>query len=122
MKQIGIINKNIIDTLHLEIPENSPILLGETNIKHMKKSHPDDYNKYKDEISNILRTPDYVGVNPKDNSLEYVKDFIVNDEFVKVAVRISTKGKFFARSLYILNRNRTTNFISKGTLKKIDNS
>lgn len=88
----------------------------------MKTSHPDDYAKYKEELPNILNHPDYVGINPKDNSIEYVKEFLVDNEYVKVAVRISTKGQYYARSLYVLNNRRTENFIKKGTLKKVDNS
>jgi hypothetical protein len=84
----------------------------------MQSSHPDDYAKYKDEIVNILAIPDYVGVNPTDGSIEYVKEYQVNNEFVKVAVRISTTNKYYARSIYALNNDRVNNFIAKGTLKK----
>ena len=44
--------------------------------------------------------------------------FIINNEYVKVAVRISSSGIFYARSLYVLNSNRVKNFINKGTLIK----
>ncbi len=118
--QIGIITQNIIDILGItDIKPNTPILLGDTNIQHMKASHPKDYQKYSSHITNILSSPDYVGINKKDNSIEYVKEFKVDNEFVKVAVRISLNGKVFARSVYVLNKNRVYNFISKGTLKKV---
>lgn len=85
----------------------------------MQTSHPADYQKYGSYIANILCSPDYVGINKKDNSLEYVKEFEIDNEFVKVAVRISLNGNVFARSMYILNNNRVKNFITKGTLKKV---
>ena len=50
---------------------------------------------------------------------EYVKDFQINGEFVKVAVRLSGGGALYARSLYVLNHNRVINFIQKGTLKRV---
>ena len=84
----------------------------------MQMSHPADYAKYGTYISDILSTPDYVGINPKDDSIEYVKEYLINQEYVKVAVRVSTAGRYFARSLYVLNQNRVHNFIAKGTLKK----
>jgi hypothetical protein len=118
-QQVGIITENIINLLGLDIPANTPILLGDSNINHMTTSHPDDYAKYGGEISLILSSPDYVGINNKDSSIEYVKEFQVDNEFVKVAVRISNNGQHFARSIYILNNNRVDNFISKGTLKKV---
>ena len=101
--------------------KGSPVYLGESNIVHMKQAHPADYAKYGDCISDILKEPDYVGVNPKDDSIEYVKEYLIDHKYVKVAVRVSTAGRYFARSLYVLNSNRVKNFIAKGTLKKLDN-
>ncbi len=118
-KKIGVINKRIIELLNLNINENTPILLGKGNIDHIKQKHPQDYEKYFKYISVIVNNPDYVGINKKNNSIEYVKEFKVNNAYVKVAVRVSTKGTFFARSLYTLNNNRVKNFIEKGTLKKV---
>jgi hypothetical protein len=96
-----------------------PIYLGRSNIAHMQRRHPADYAKYGQYIPQILAAPDYVGINPSDGSIEYVKDFQVNGEFVKVAVRLSQGGVLYARSLYVLNPNRVQNFSRKGTLKKV---
>lgn len=85
----------------------------------MIQRHPADYQKYGAQIPYILSSPDYVGTNPSDGSIEYVKEFLVEGEYVKVAVRIAGTGKYFARSLYVLNPNRVRNFIAKGTLKKV---
>jgi len=60
-----------------------------------------------------------VGMNPKDGSIEYVREFLLDGEFVKVAVRVSGSGNLYARSLYVLNRQRVHNFIQSGTLKKV---
>ena len=86
----------------------------------MKTSHPEDFEKYGAELINILAFPDYIGKNPKDSSIEFVKEFILDGEYVKVAVRLSNSDRFYARSLYVLNKNRAINFISKGTLIKLD--
>ena len=85
----------------------------------MQSHHPADWAKYGAELVNILAYPDYVGQNPKDGSIEYVKEFLVDGEFVKVAVRLSGRGYYYARSLYVLNDSRVKNFIAKGTLKKV---
>lgn len=68
----------------------------------------------------ILAYPDYVGQNPKDGSIEYVKEFLRDGEYVKVAVRLAQSERFYARSLYVLNNRRVKNFIEKGTLKRLD--
>ena len=115
-KEVGKISRKLIELLNLNVAENTPIFLGDSNIQHMKSSHPEDYDKYGKHIENIIYAPDYVAINKNDNSIEYVKEFIVNEEYVKVAVRVSTNGTYFARSLYLLNSNRVNNFIKKGTL------
>lgn len=113
---VGTLKQNVIDALNLPFQEGTKIMLGDTNIAHMLSRHPDAYQKYGDKIQEILDIPDYVGMNPGDSSIEYVKEYQIDNEFVKVAVRISNNGVLFARSLYILNNNRVNNFINKGTL------
>lgn len=117
-KQIGKIDKRVINLLNLPVSPDTPIYIGDSNIQHMKSSHPKDYAKYSSNIIDILKNPDYVAINPKDGSIEYVKEFKINDEYVKVAVRVSGKGTYYARSMYILNKNRVKNFIKKKTLLK----
>jgi len=117
--QIGFISKDVANALELSHLENAPIFLGDSNIEHMQRRHFNDYVKYQLEIINIIIAPDYVGVNAKDNSIEFVKEFAIDGEFVKVAVRVSQNNILYARSLYVLNKNRVNNFIEKGTLKKV---
>lgn len=116
--QVGTVSANVVAALGLNIPVNTPIFIGGSNITHMKSKHPNDYAKYGQYINTILACPDYVGVNPNDNSIEYVKEFVINNDFVKVAVRVSQSGNLYARSLYVLNPNRVKNFVANGTLKK----
>lgn len=115
-EQIGKITNRTISLLNLTATPDAPIYIGDSNREHMKKSHPNDYAKYGDKIEDILNSPDYVGMNKKDSSIEYVKEYKIDDEYVKVAVRVSNNGVYFARSLYVLNKNRTLNFIKKQTL------
>jgi len=65
-----------------------------------------EYAKYGIHIRNIINTPDYIGINPGDSSIEYIKDFTIDNEYVKVAVRVSQSGKYFTRSLFTRNRAR----------------
>lgn len=119
--QVGILQNKVISTLGLSDTGEAPIYLGASNIEHMKSRHPDAYEKYGKHISHILNEPDYVGINPKDSSIEYVKEFVIDNEFVKVAVRVTGKGTYFARSMYVLKSSRVKNFIAKGSLKPLDN-
>lgn len=116
---VGCITDHIQQLLGYPISGDTNIYLGPSNIAHMQSKHPQDYQKYGQYIQAILSAPDYVGMNPSDSSIEYVKEFNINNEYVKVAVRVSSGGKYYARSLYVLNSNRVQNFIRKGTLKQV---
>lgn len=118
-QEVGKVSARVISLLGSSLQVDQPIYLGPSNIAHMQSRHPADYAKYGQYIPQILAQPDYVGENPKDGSIEYVKDFQINGEFVKVAVRLSGGGALYARSLYVLNPNRVHNFVRKGTLKKV---
>ena len=118
-QEVGKISARIKSLLGSPLQVDQPIYLGDSNVAHMLSRHPQDYAKYGQYIPQILAAPDYVGENPKDGSIEYVKDFQINGEFVKVAVRLSGGGTLYARSLYVLNPNRVQNFIKKGTLKRV---
>lgn len=118
---IGKISNKVIETLNIKEPIDCNVYLGESNIQHMQSKHPADYSMYGDQINLILSDPDFVGINPADDSIEYVKEFSVNNDFVKVAVRISAGSqRYYARSIYVLNPSRVHNFIRKGTLKKLN--
>mgnify|MGYP004549211689 FL=1 len=119
--KIGNFSARVIELLELDIPVGTPIYIADSNIEHMKSSHPEDYKKYGTELNNIITNPDYVGKNAKDDSIEFTKEYCINGDYVKVAVRVSTHNIYYARSLYVLNPNRVKNFIAKGTLKKLDN-
>ena len=119
-KKIGAFSAQIIEVLELDIPAGTPIYIADSNIEHMKTSHPNDFEKYGDELKNIISNPDYVGKNVKDDSIEFTKEYCIDGEYVKVAVRVSTHSIYYARSMYVLNLKRVKNFIAKGTLKKLD--
>ncbi|MCD8381031.1 MAG: transposase [Lachnospiraceae bacterium] len=117
-RQIGLFSPAVVKALKLNIAPGTPIFISDTNIEHMKTSHPADFQKYGRDIADIIACPDYVGRNAADGSIEFTKEYRLHDEFVKVAVRVSLQNIFYARSLYVLNQSRVQNFITKGTLIK----
>lgn len=116
---IAYLTDKVIKTLGLSF-EESPIYLGNSNIEHMKRRHPNEYDKYGKYLSEIINSPDYVGINPKDKSIAYIKEFKIDNEYVKVAVRVSSNGYLFARSLYTITNNSVKIYLEKGSLKPLD--
>lgn len=118
-RKVGKLSTKVATVLGLMQRKNQPIVLGESNIRHMKETHPKEYEKYGKYIPQIISNPDYVGLNARDDSIEYVKEFKVDNDFVKVAVRLAGDGKLFARSIYVLKPSRVQNSIKTGKLKKV---
>ncbi|MCD8130461.1 MAG: transposase [Lachnospiraceae bacterium] len=118
-QRIGCFSSAVIQALGLNIKPGTPIYIADTNIEHMKVSHPADFEKYGADIASIIANPDYVGRNAADGSVEFTREYFLNGDFVKVAVRVSLHNTYYARSMYVLNPNRVRNFIAKGTLIRI---
>lgn len=120
MKPIAYLSPQIIDTLNLNIAPHTPIFIGESNIEHIKNRHPYEYEKYYSDIGNIINYPDYIGLNPKDNSILLVKLYQLDNEYIRVAVKVTSNGICYAKTLHLLSSCNAERYLKKGTLKKLD--
>lgn len=119
-KQIGKVNKKVIQLLELEYKKELPIILGDANIEHMKRQHLIDYEKYGKDISNIISNPTYVAKNPNQGSIEYIKEYKIDNKYVLVAIRISNNGKMFARTLFTMTDRKINIYLKNGYAKKYE--
>ena len=117
---VGHFSQEVIDLLGLDIDAGTPIYIGETNIEHIRSRHSYEYEKYFPNLEEIIASPDYVGTNPKDESIGYVKLYKIGSEYIRVAVRITPKGTAFVKSLHLLSTCNAERYIERGTLKKLD--
>ena len=118
MKEIGKITQRVIDLLGLGISANTPIYIGEKNIEHIKSRHPYEFEAYYSQIEEIIAEPDYVGQNIRNGSIDYVKVYCTNGNYIQVSVKVASSGKYFARTLFSLMTYKAERFIANGTLKK----
>jgi len=109
-KQIGNITKKIIKTLGLKYSVEKPIFIGDSNIKHMKEKHPQDFKKYGANIEDIINNPTYLARNEKKKSIEFIKKYVVDNEYVLVAVRVSYKDVYFARTMYVMSDEKVKKY------------
>ncbi len=119
IEKIGIIGETIVNKFNLDISPNTPIYIGLNNRIHMENSHGDIYRNFSDCIGEIINSPDYVGVNPHDDSLEYYKNYGDIIIHIKLAVRATNKGVFFAKTLYEINSGKLQSYLNKGRIKPI---
>lgn len=115
--QVGKLNKKVIKLLSLEYKKEISIILGDSNIEHMKRQHPNDYEKYWHDIKKIISSPIYVAKNPKQDSIEYIKEYKNDNKFVLVAV--SNKGNLFTRTLFTMTDRKKNIYLRKGYAKNI---
>ena len=115
-KKVGEINERIIKLLGLNLCACTPIIIGRQNILHMIKQHPTDYLKYGGMIEDIIKTPTYVSRNPRQQSIEYIKVYTKNKDHVLLAIRISGRGVYFARTLFIMSVEKIKKYIEKDAL------
>ncbi len=109
-KQIGKITKRIINILGLEYEKEHPIFIGDANIKHMKEEHPEDFFKYGTEIKDIIKNPTYLARNERKKSIEFIKEYKIDNEYVLVAVRVSNNNVHFARTMYIMANEKVRKY------------
>jgi len=116
IQKVGEFSPKVIDALGLDIPAGTAIYIGVSNIAHMKERHYGDFKKHRARLEKIIAEPDFVGINQSDGSIEMIKFFKVH---VKLAVRISNDGEYYARSLYEIGKSRVENSIKRGQLKPL---
>lgn len=120
-RKIGEFTQEIIDTLELDISCGTPIYIGDSNIDHIQSRHPYEYEKYFCDIEDIIKKPDYVGQNPRDGSILFVRLYKIHEEYIRVAVKISPYGNYYAKTLHLLSTHNAERYITKGTLKNLTN-
>lgn len=122
IRKIGVFNQQVLDILGDNITAGTPIYIGNVNEEHIKNRHPYEYDKYFKDMEYIIEKPDYVGKNPKDNSIIFVKEYKEDEEFIRVGIKISCHGLYFARTLHLLSQCNAERYIEKGNMKKLDNT
>ena len=121
-QKVGKLTKEVIDFLKQNSDNDivnklheTDILLWDNRIEYTEKHKgnfktSDDYYQYLEEIPNIIENPDYIGLPPHDDSIQYIK---IYDNIVLVAVRVSNKGKMSYRTMYPILEGQLKDYLKK---------
>ena len=71
---------------------------------------PEDFYMCMERIPEIIEEPDFIGINPKDSSLQFIKRFSQN---ILIAVRFNADGKLSYRTLYPITDSQLSDYIKK---------
>lgn len=118
-KRIGTLKKEILALFDIDTEKDLPILIGELNIEHIKNEHPEDYKKYGNNIPEILKNPTYVAKHPEKTSIEYIKEYVRDNELVLVAVKITSNQTSFVKTMFVMSDEKKKRYIKGGYLKKV---
>jgi uncharacterized protein (UPF0254 family) len=114
--KLGEFTAEVIEKLNLDITIGSGIYIGTSNILHMSRKHPYEFDNFFDKIPLIISSADYVRRRNNDGTIEYIKLF---GKHLKLAIRIAGDGEYYTRSLYFVETNRIENLLKKGELKRL---
>lgn len=115
--KIGELTPEVIDILQLnDKPRN--ITMWADRLEHCKKHKrdfpsEDDYNNTIKNIPQIIQNPDYVGLHPDGNSIQYIKR--INQNCI---VGITTNSLCF-RTVYPIKESKLENYLETNRIKPI---
>ena len=117
--EVGKLTNEIIQFLNLQRSPGS-IVLWDDRLEYIEKHKADfkteeDYYRHILEIPNIIEKPDYLGLHPKDNSIQFIKRI---DEIMLVGVRIKNIGSLSIRSSYPISQDQLNHYIASNTAWK----
>lgn len=115
-QEIGRLKKEICDVLSTLLEadinlEGKSVLIGNSNLNHVKERHPEIFEKYTGSLSDIISMPDYVGVHPDGKSIELIKKF---EDNILVAIRIKNSGPLWIKSFYEIKDTKLSSYVSSG--------
>lgn len=88
---IGKIDRAIYSCITRDIVTDEVIITDE-RIQHVKERHPNDFERYRSYLKQIIETPDYIIEANKPNTGVLLKEFIESGEKFKLILRLAIKS------------------------------
>lgn len=84
---------------------------------HLIKRKHFDCLKHLPDVPDIIASPDYIGVNPKEpGSVEFVK---VYDKNISIGIKVDASGDYlYVATMYSVNESKIERRLHSGRLKK----
>lgn len=87
---------------------------------HLKKNKHQDCIEYIPKLPELLKSPDYVGVNPniEEESFQYVKN--IDNKTILIGIKKDEENDYlYVATMYTIRKRRLKRLISNGRLKKV---
>ena len=120
MENIGTITTDVKKMLSINSDVNKILIHYDNFEKHLIKRNHQNMISHIPKISQYLKNPDYVGINPREKgvSLEYIVQVEPN---ILIAVKLDSKnGYFYVATMHEISQLKLTQRIRNGRLQKVD--
>ena len=115
--QVGTYNSQFNETLGIDIKELE-VYRSKGLLAHMVKRKHYKCLKYIDYIPDIIKTPDYVGVNPNEQgiSIELIKKYADN---ILVGIKLDSEGDYlYVSTMHDIQESKISRRLHSGRLKQ----
>jgi len=97
------------------------IYIDENGLKiHIQRRHP-EHIAYLEKLSEIINNPDFIGINPKENtgqSIELIKRY---DENILVGIKLDVSNNYlYVATLHEIKESKINRRLHSGRLKAIN--
>jgi hypothetical protein len=111
LQQIGKINKELYSKINKDISTDE-LIITDKQIEHINQRHPGVYDKYKNQIIEIVNNPDYIFKDKKENTALVVKQLEGNVELVlRLMTDKDTSYKNSIITMWEISDSRLRNYI-----------
>jgi hypothetical protein len=114
---VGEYNKEFNDLLNINITQTQ-IYRSEGLGTHLIKRDHQNCLQYLDRISDIIKSPDYIGINPneKDASIELIKQY---DDNVLIGIKVDKSADLlYVSTMYTVQQSKLERRIHSGRIIK----
>ena len=116
--EIGMVSQKFNDILNINLPIRK-IYRSKGLPAHLVKQKHFDCLKHIDDIPDMIKSPDYIGINPNENgdTIELIKVF---DKNILVGIKFDcNENYFYVSTMYSLQESKLDRRLYSGRVKKI---
>lgn len=119
--KLGRIPKNVERSLDTSFPIQPFVYIDESGANELARKKPDTYLKIVENVSILIKDPDFGGYDEKEKSLYLFRDYITKDGFRKAGVKLKIeKEEWKLVELFASSDERVKSIQRKTRLKRIN--
>jgi hypothetical protein len=117
--KLGRINRAVEKALNEDFGEEVWIYLLAEDLDKMASKWPTIYLSRISEAAKIIKSPDYAGYVEKKQTLYFIKEYLKDGRFQKVALSLVKEGQWHLKELFALNEEKSEEIAREGYLARV---